>query len=202
MTTQLTEKRAKDRETMARMVGALAKKYGWNAERCEFNTSTETRINLTGIRGLSVGVEFESKSAMPDNYCLPWHFCSASDSEALLSDAFGRYQGSPVNGTHRRKCTAFARGIDTLMDKLEVAFQMAEGSSPFGSAFAPPPAFIMKNHAAYHPAGAWHYVIYDADMQVINSKVMLPEEAEKYAARYSLKSISPMQMHNAKTSNQ
>lgn len=191
---KLTEKRAADRKKMAGMVEELAKRYGWQAEYSEFNTTTETRIELTGPRGLSVGVEFESKPCMPDNYCLAWNFLSSNDDDALLSDAFGRYQGSPVNGTHRRKCTAFARGIDTLMDKLETAFLMAVDQSPFGNAFMPPPAFIMKNHKAYHPGEAWHYMLYDENMEKLCSKVMLPDEAREFAKKHSLQSISPYEM--------
>lgn len=194
---KLTEKRKADRETMTRMVEALANKYGWKNERCEFNNSLQTRVNLTGQRGLSVGIEFESQTTMPDNYCLAWHFDYKIDENALLSDAFGSYQGSPINNTHRRKCTAFARGIDTLLDKLEVAMQMAANDSPFGDAFAPAPAFIMKNHVAYHPAGAWHYVLYDNNMTAPEGRVMLPDDATAFAEKHGLKSVSPIQMHRA-----
>lgn len=191
MTKELSERRAKDRETMACMVENLAAKHGWSAERCEFNTALCTRVDLTGPRGLSVGVEFEKVSPQPDNYCLAWHFTSKGDNAALLSDAFGRHQGSPVNSSHRRKCTAFARGIDTLLDKLETAMQMCiYGNSPFGNAFTKPAAFIMKNCATYHPAGTWQYVLFDEDMKELTTAIMLPKEAVKYAAINSLKTIS------------
>lgn len=183
----LTEKRAKDRETMARMVEALAAKYNWSAVRCLFNNTIETRVNLCGPRGLSVGLEFEGRSLQPDNYCLAWHFDYKTDDTALLSDQFGRYQGSPINSTHRRKCTAFARGIDTLMDKLEVAMQMCiPDNSPFGNAFARPAKFIMKNHAAYHPGDAFHYMLYDEAMEPLNSRVMVPDQATNYVAMHGL----------------
>lgn len=190
---KLTEKRSADRVKMARLVELLAIEHGWKAEYSEFNTSLETRIDLTGPRGLSVGVEFESKNAMPDNYCLAWHFALASDDTAFLSDAFGRYQGSSINGTHRRKCTAFAKGIDTLLDKLDMAMQMARDNT----AFASPAAFIMKNYAAYHPGDAWHYMLYDKDMGALTSRVMTPAEARDYIALHSLQCVSPMQMQKA-----
>lgn len=144
MTTEqyrLTERRKADREKMAREVEALATRQGWQAFRCEYAAPGDIRINLVGPRGLAVSVEFESRAGMPDNFCLAWHFDFKEETRnpgpppALLSDDFGRYQGSPVNGTHRRKCTAFAHGIDTLLDKLEVAMKMAAGDCPFGNAF-------------------------------------------------------------------
>lgn len=137
ITKQLSEIRKKDRETMAQMVEKLADTHGWKHERCSYApTADGVRVNLLGPEGLAVGVEFERYSGQTDNYCLPWHFdFSARDSDVRLSEAFGRYQGSTVNPCHGRKCTAFARGIATLLDKLQVAMEMAAGTSAFGSAF-------------------------------------------------------------------
>jgi len=139
---RLTERRKADREKMAREVEGLAARYGWQAFRCEYTKAGDTRVNLVGPRGLAVGVEFERGSWQTDNYCLAWHFDykeairNPDAPQALLSEVFSIYQGSPFGASHhRRKCTAFARGIDTLLDKLEVAMQMAAGGSPFGNAF-------------------------------------------------------------------
>lgn len=132
---RLTERRAKDRETMAREVETLATRMGWDCSRCEYTRPHEIRLNLRGPEGLSVSIEFERHTSMPDHYCLPWHFSHTKGTETKLSQTFGRYQGSEVNPYHGRKCTAFAAGIDTLLDKLQVAMEMANGTSPFGSAF-------------------------------------------------------------------
>lgn len=132
---RLTERRKADREAMAREVEQLAKRLNWECDRCENTAPHEVRVSLYGPRGLSVSVEFERHTSLPDNYCMAWHFSYTGDRDAKLSDQFGRYQGSEVNPYHRRKCTAFAAGIDTLLDKLEVAMEMANGTSPYGSAF-------------------------------------------------------------------
>ena len=133
---RLTERRAKNREAMAREVETLARRNNWQVQRCEHTGPLDIRVSLYGPRGLSESIEFERHTAMPDHYCMPWHFTYTGDKDARLSDNFGRYQGSPFdNHHHRRKCTAFASGIDTLLDKLETAMQMANGTSEFGSAF-------------------------------------------------------------------
>lgn len=192
----LTEKRKADREKLARLCEDVAAQHGWKSERCEFNTTLRTRVNMTGPRGLSVSVEFESDSCQPDNYCLPWHFASkyaGGDETAELTDCFGWMQASSVNTCHRRKCTAFAAGADALKRKLETAMMLANGTDTNGNtAFMPPAAFIMKNHAAYHPPGANHYERYSSDWQRLSGAVMLPDEAKACG----LVSVSPMQVHS------
>lgn len=194
----LSETRKADREKMAVMVENLAARYGWQFYRCEYVNPAEcVRVHIIGPRGLAASIEFERHSGQTDNYCIPWHFDakpSNRDDGALLTEQFGRFQGSAVNSCHRRKCTAFARGIETLLDKLEVAMEMANGTSSYGSAFMPPAKYIMKNHVAYHPQGAWHYMQYDAEMKPLTSKVMMPSEAEAMG----LQAVSPIEMNNKK----
>ncbi len=136
---RLTETRKADRESMASEVEQLAAKYGWQFYRCQYvNPSESLRVHLIGPRGLACSIEFERRSGMTDNYCMPWHFDvkpSNYDPDVRLTEQFGRFQGSSVNPYHRRKCTAFAAGIDTLLDKLQVAMEMANGISTYGSAF-------------------------------------------------------------------
>lgn len=133
---RLLESRKGDREKMAQEVEALAKRMGWDCARCEHMPLGDIRVSMHGPKGLSVSIEFERRTTQANLFCLPWHFTYTGDKDAKLSDAFGRYQGSPFdNYHHRRKCTAFASGIDTLLDKLLVAMEMANGTSAYGSAF-------------------------------------------------------------------
>lgn len=128
----LSERRAKDREAMARQVEQLAERYGWRCVRNDILTNSNAIVlDLTGGRGLSVSVDFDGKSTMPDNFCLAWHFTYKGDKSAVLSDRFGRFMGSSVNTVHRRKCTCFAKGFDTLLDKLEAAIQMVADGTAF-----------------------------------------------------------------------
>jgi hypothetical protein len=129
---RLTERRKADREQMAREVEALAALMGWQSSRCEL------RITVVGPHGLACSIEFERQPAVTDHYCMPWHFNltnAKEDGYKRLSKQFGRFQGSEVNSYHGRKCTAFAGGIDELLDKLLVAMEMANGTSAYGSAF-------------------------------------------------------------------
>jgi hypothetical protein len=136
---RLTERRAADREAMAVLVEALAARFGWEHERDDHMCDgKQLWIALSGPRGLSVTIDFDGRSWTPDNYCLAWHISYKDKSDAQLSDNFARYQAGPdyFHGSHhRKKCTAFAAGIDTLLDKLQIAMEMANGGSVYGGAF-------------------------------------------------------------------
>lgn len=135
----LTERRKADRETMAKLVEAWAARNGWQSRRCEFARFHETRVEVWHSTGLACSIEFERYSAMPDHYCMPWHFRADGEGYARLSDAFGKMQSCnsgtnyTVNPYHRRKCTAFAPGIDALLDNLQLAADMAKDGTAFES---------------------------------------------------------------------
>lgn len=186
---RLTERKKADREKMAREVETLAAKHGWQSSRCPHVPADTVRVELEGPRGLSVSIEFERNSGQLDIYCMPWHFTYSGDKDANLTDSFGRLMGSSVNPSHRRKCTTFARGIDTLLCKLEQGMELAAS----GDAFLPPAKYIMKNHAAYHPPGAWHYCLFTENWEKRANEVMMPEAA----IALGLESVSPMQAYNA-----
>ena len=191
---KLTESRKADRETMAQLVEALAKRYGWQHYRCEYTAARgDARVHVIGQRGLACSIEFERQSAQKDNYCMPWHFDvkpSNYDPRAYMSAAFGRAQGGSVNSHHRRKCTTFADGIEELLEKLEAGMIMAES----GAAFMPPAAYIMKNCTTQWP-DKWEYCFYTADWQALPRDIMTPEQALERMAKEGLQSVSPIEMH-------
>lgn len=139
MAYRLRETRAADREKMMQEIEALATRLQWRHERDQdMCNGKQLWLHLSGPRGLDVTVDFDRASWMPDNYCLAWHIDYKDETDAQLSDNFARYQAGAdyfKGSHHRKKCTTFAAGIDTLLDKLQVAMEMANGTSPYGSAF-------------------------------------------------------------------
>lgn len=129
---RLTETRKADRAKMAIEIELLAERMGWESDRCEYMPPGDIRVNMCGPKGLSVSIEFERRTTQVNLFCMPWHFASSGDRDAKLSDNFGRVQGSPFdNYHHRRKCTAFAAGIEELLTKLERAMELANNGEAF-----------------------------------------------------------------------
>lgn len=136
---KLTERRKADRETMVKLIQLWAFRNGWNWHRCEYARPHEVRIEVWHSSGLACSIEFERFSAMPDHYCVPWHFRADGEGYKRLSDSFAKMQSlhsgtnCSVNPYHRRKCTAFAPGIDALLDNLQLAADMAKDGTAFES---------------------------------------------------------------------
>lgn len=133
--TKLTERRKADRETMATMVQELCQQFGATCER-EDMSPRELWLNISlGPVRLTVDFDGDNVAALVDNYCLPWNI--KHDSEAKFRDDFGWLQLSNVNQYHRRKCTAFAPGIDALLELLGFGFQMIRDGRAFVGYEAP-----------------------------------------------------------------
>lgn len=129
MSAALTERRKADREQMAAMVEELCTQHGVECHRSEFRSPREICLDME-CEGFGVSVDFDGDNCaqLLDNYCLPWHGLAG---ENRLSSAFGAAQCAEVNPFHRRKCTAFARGIDDLLRKLALGFEMLKDGRAF-----------------------------------------------------------------------
>lgn len=126
----LTERKKADRETMAQMVEALCAKHGATCSRDKIHDPRRIRL-LIACEGVTVHPDFDGDNCVEllDNYCLTW--CVEHASDKRLSRQFGVSQGAEVNPFHRRKCTAFARGIDQLLQQLGDAFELLKNGSAF-----------------------------------------------------------------------
>lgn len=125
----LTEKRKADREELARRVEALCTEYGAKCERSGFHDAREIMLYIV-CENVRVHVNFDGDNprSLLDNYCLPW---CVERCDARLSAAFGLAQGAEVNPFHRRKCTAFAYGIDNLLRQLAAGFELLKSGRAF-----------------------------------------------------------------------
>ncbi len=154
MTRPLTERRAADRTIMAAKIIDLAKAFpGVTVALPPADSIPPRRVEvfIEGPRGLCVWIDFDGQSRQPDCYCMPWYI--SSDSDARLSDHFGRLAGASVNPHHFAKCTAFAEGFDELCRRLSDCLAAACD----GSAFDPEreAAMIAKNGTAAERSARW-----------------------------------------------
>ncbi|WP_395175500.1 hypothetical protein [Roseibium alexandrii] len=119
----LTEKRKKDRQTMATVLADLVRENGAEAEIRE-RGKREIVVEIRTARGVCLNVDFDGESWQPDVHVLSWH--TSIDSDACFkSYAFG---GS-VNQCHRRKATDTAEGFDRLCTVVKRRLsQIANGS--------------------------------------------------------------------------
>lgn len=130
MTAALTERRKADRGTMARMVEDLCAEHGVKCERGRYEGPREIKLEIES-GGICVGISFDGDNCtqLLDNYCLAWHMHYECDRR--MSRRFGSSQCSDVNPFHRRKCTAFARGVDQLLKQIADAFKLIESGDAF-----------------------------------------------------------------------
>src|SRR5690554_3179774 len=81
----LSMRRAKDRETMAKIIEAQLPKWGARCERVEDRDNRTILLEIEGARGLRVTVELDGSMFEPDVHMLSWNI--AADSDARLNNA-------------------------------------------------------------------------------------------------------------------
>jgi hypothetical protein len=127
--TELSERRAKDRQQMAAAVVELARRYDCEIERREGNAWPGPRciqVALTAPGGLQVTAEFDGASCQPDVHVLSWHM--SLDSEAKLNPATF---GGDVNPHHFRKATYVGYGFAQMMSELERGLRMCHQGTAY-----------------------------------------------------------------------
>lgn len=128
MTNTLSERRAKDRETMVQHIQISAAKHGATVDI----TRPDNRcvmLNIETPQGLGLYIDLDGKSPQPDIFVLPW--CLRSSTDLIISAQFGRYQGATVNPHHGSKCMTVKRGFNQLLDAIDKALEMAADGSAF-----------------------------------------------------------------------
>lgn len=127
----LSERRAADRQEMAKLVEAVITECGATFVRKEGGTYPGPRaiyLEVRAARGLSVLVDFDGDSIQLDEHVLSWHFAHDADKEARLNAATF---GGNVNPHHQRKATYAAYGIDELCMMLRRGLRMAQTGEAF-----------------------------------------------------------------------
>ena len=122
-----TVSKAKDRATMAQIVrdifAASSNVGSLQIEGDGSNSIVPRRTSVEFVHGLGIAVtvEFDGDSSLDREgaFCMPWH--TIVDTDARLSDAFGRCVGGSINSSHFGKCTVFAHGFDELCETLRRA---------------------------------------------------------------------------------
>lgn len=109
--TGLTEKRAEDRETMAKAVVELAVRCGAKAE-IDVRTDRLILVNIEAGR-VKLTLDFDGNSCQPDSHVLSW-WIGSSHGPRFASDF-----AADVNSFHWLKATDFAEGFDKLCEVLE-----------------------------------------------------------------------------------
>lgn len=122
----LSMRRAKDRETMAKIIEAQLPKWGARCERVEDRDNRTILLEIEGARGLRVTVELDGSMFEPDVHMLSWNI--AADSDARLNNATF---GGDVNPYHNRKATYMAEGASQLLIQLERGLRMAASGRAF-----------------------------------------------------------------------
>lgn len=125
----LSERRAADRETMARRAAELVTQCGATFERTEGAPHPGARaisLYVKAARGLCVRLEFDGDSIQPDTHVLSWHV--GLESDARLSNA--RFGGN-VNPHHMQKATYIAHGFDALCERVRFGLELARSGEAF-----------------------------------------------------------------------
>jgi hypothetical protein len=122
----LSEKRAGDREKMAKAIAELVVECGATFEREDYPERREIYLRVTAPGGLQVLVDFDGRSPQMDVHVLSWHM--AFDSTKRLNDATF---GGNVNPHHNRKATYIAHGFDELCAKLKSGLLMAKNGTAY-----------------------------------------------------------------------
>lgn len=146
----LSVKRKADRAEMVAALVETAEKYGVPVEVVDPAPLSPrgVRVTFKCPRGLSVTVHIDGGTSQPDAFFLPWHILGRAGENAILTDRFGREQGSTVNPHHRAKCTAYGEGWTAFLALLERGLAMAADGSAFESA---------EVTAAFHAAAKRRY---------------------------------------------
>jgi hypothetical protein len=125
----LTERRKKDRQTMATKLADIVRENGAEAEIRE-RGKREIIVKIKAARGVCLNVDFDGESWQPDVHVLSWHTSIDSDAR-FKSYAFG---GS-VNQCHRQKATDTAEGFDQLCAVLKLRLRQISNGSVFDLEF-------------------------------------------------------------------
>jgi hypothetical protein len=128
----LSVARAKDRETMAARLEAIAVKTGAEIVRDVIMTHGRAIwLHVSTPRGLDVTIDLDGDSGQmrEGTFVLAWHMGLRSDDR--LTDAFGCVAGGSINPFHRRKCTTVNYGFEAMCAAVEKALMMAMNGEAF-----------------------------------------------------------------------
>jgi hypothetical protein len=139
MTSNLTENRKADRETMAKAIEALAELHGATTERDEMGldrTVYEGRrisVTITSARDVHVTVDFDGKSCQPDVYVFCWNTPLRGETISF-SAAFDPLRHS-VHGS-RNKAQYVVYGWEDLHETIDRCLQMLNSGAAFDGIYA------------------------------------------------------------------
>jgi len=90
-----------------------------------------TRIEFEHGRGIGVFIEFDGDSSLDreGKFCMPW--CTVLNTDACLSEAFGRAVGGSINPHHYGKCTTFSDSFDDLCNILRHAVECLDSGAAY-----------------------------------------------------------------------
>ena len=115
----LTERHAKDREEIARLVTELTQRYDGKLKIDRGPGSMDIKLILSGGIGVQFQLSWFTKQRISDTYVLIW-FMPATSSKRISDTPFGR---CAVNPHHRRKATQTVFDVPDLLDAIEKAKQ-------------------------------------------------------------------------------
>jgi hypothetical protein len=131
----LNVSRAKNRESMAKLITELATQHKWSCERdAIMSKDREIWLYLSGPRGLSLTftLEGDNRQQRENVFVLAWHIRGRNES-AKLSDHFGLCAGGSVNPYHRQKCTGVSYSWDATIANLIACLIAANSGEAFCS---------------------------------------------------------------------
>ena len=157
--TTLKVTRTKDRAAMAAIVHDI---FSTAARIAALETIPEGEnslsprrcaVEFTHGRGIAVSVEFDGDSSMDraGTFCMAWH--TIVDTDARMSEAFGRAVCGSVNPRHFSKCTTFAHGFDDLCATLHRAVDCLNSGEAYDAERET--AGVVKNGTWQERAARW-----------------------------------------------
>lgn len=125
MSKPLSERRAADRETMAKAIEKLVVECGATVTRVPMHAH-ELWLSVVAPGGLRVTIDFDGKSPQPDVHVLSWNMDYDSPNR-LCPGTFG----GGVNPHHGHKATYVAEGFEDLCTQLKAGLLMARDGTAY-----------------------------------------------------------------------
>lgn len=140
--TKLTERRAADREKMARMLADAMIAAGATAQiDREWGGPREVMVRITAPGGAYINVDFDGDSSQPDVHVATWN-----TPEAVFLNMPG------MNPHHFSKCNRVARGIENLIATLSSDVERLASGAGYLDHDSPQILAMVERYAA----NGWH----------------------------------------------